>query len=84
MPSGNLKVQCGVTIYKFVGWCGEQVLTTMVGWAQMHNADQLVEWCLTCMATNYNHVCHKHTKQLRALHPENQAYLNRHRWPPVW
>ncbi|KAK8395203.1 hypothetical protein O3P69_006139 [Scylla paramamosain] len=51
---------------------------------QMHNADQLVEWCLTCMATNYNHVCHKHTKQLRALHPENQAYLNRHRWPPVW
>ncbi|KAK8729402.1 hypothetical protein OTU49_008816, partial [Cherax quadricarinatus] len=51
---------------------------------QMHNADQLVEWCLTCMATNYNHVCHKHAKQLRSLHPENQAYLNRHRWPPVW
>lgn len=50
----------------------------------MHNAEQLVEWCLTCLATNYNHVCHKHTKQLRALHPENQAYLNRHRWPPVW
>ncbi|KAK3878684.1 hypothetical protein Pcinc_016692 [Petrolisthes cinctipes] len=51
---------------------------------QMHNAEQLVEWCLTCLATNYNHVCHKHTKQLRALHPENQAYLNRNRWPPVW
>ncbi|XP_064111058.1 rho-related BTB domain-containing protein 1 isoform X2 [Macrobrachium rosenbergii] len=51
---------------------------------QMHNADQLVEWCLTCMATNYNHVCHKMSKQLRSLHPENQAYLNRHRWPPVW
>ncbi|XP_042881840.1 rho-related BTB domain-containing protein 1-like isoform X1 [Penaeus japonicus] len=51
---------------------------------QMHNAHQLVEWCLTCMATNYNHVCNKHAKQLRSLHPENQAYLNRHRWPPVW
>ncbi|CAL4077252.1 unnamed protein product [Meganyctiphanes norvegica] len=51
---------------------------------QMHNADQLVEWCLTCMATNYNHICHKYTKTIRSLHPENQAYLNRHRWPPVW
>ncbi|KAB7504651.1 Rho-related BTB domain-containing protein 1 [Armadillidium nasatum] len=51
---------------------------------QMHNADQLVDWCLTYLATSYNHVCHKYSKLLRSLHPENQAWLNRHRWPPVW
>ena len=52
--------------------------------SQMHNAQQLVDWCLTLLATNYNHVCNKYPKLLRSLHPENQAYLNRHRWPPVW
>uniref|UniRef100_A0A6A7G382 Rho-related BTB domain-containing protein 1-like isoform X2 n=3 Tax=Hirondellea gigas TaxID=1518452 RepID=A0A6A7G382_9CRUS len=51
---------------------------------QLHNACQLVEWCLVHLATSYNHVCHKHPKLLRSLHPENQAWLNRHRWPPVW
>ena len=51
---------------------------------QLHNADQLSEFCLHQIATNYNEICHKNTKLLRSLHPENQAYLNRNRWPPIW
>ncbi|XP_018015583.1 rho-related BTB domain-containing protein 1 isoform X2 [Hyalella azteca] len=51
---------------------------------QLHNANQLVEWCLVHLASSYNNVCQKHSKLLRSLHPENQAWLNRHRWPPVW
>ncbi|KAG8185073.1 hypothetical protein JTE90_017085 [Oedothorax gibbosus] len=51
---------------------------------QMHNADQLADWCLYHIAVNYNEICRKTPKLLRNLHPENQAYLNRNRWPPVW
>ena len=51
---------------------------------QIHNADQLSEFCLHQIAIHYNEICHKNTKLLRSLHPENQAYLNRNRWPPVW
>ncbi|GIY99212.1 rho-related BTB domain-containing protein 1 [Caerostris extrusa] len=51
---------------------------------QMHNADQLADWCLYHIAVNYNDICRKTPKLLRNLHPENQAYLNRNRWPPVW
>lgn len=50
----------------------------------MHNADQLADWCLYHIAVNYNEICRKTPKLLRNLHPENQAYLNRNRWPPVW
>lgn len=51
---------------------------------QIHNADQLSEYCLYQIIIHYNDICHNHMKLLRALHPENQAYLNRNRWPPVW
>lgn len=50
----------------------------------MHNANQLADWCLYQISIHYNDICHKNTKLLRSLHPENQAYLNRNRWPPVW
>lgn len=52
--------------------------------AQIHNADQLSDFCLYQISVNYNEICHNNTKLLRSLHPENQAYLNRNRWPPVW
>jgi Rho-related BTB domain-containing protein 1/2 len=52
--------------------------------SQIHNADQLSEYCLHQIAIHYNDICHRNTKSLRNLHPENQAYLNRNRWPPVW
>ncbi|OTF73074.1 Rho GTPase-like protein, partial [Euroglyphus maynei] len=52
--------------------------------SQIHNADQLTEFCLYYITTHYNDICHNHTKSLRSLHPENQAYLNRNRWPPIW
>ncbi|XP_076354179.1 rho-related BTB domain-containing protein 1-like isoform X2 [Tachypleus tridentatus] len=51
---------------------------------QMHNADQLADWCLYNISVSYNEICRKSVKLLRTLHPENQAYLNRNRWPPVW
>ncbi|XP_067135297.1 rho-related BTB domain-containing protein 1-like [Centruroides vittatus] len=51
---------------------------------QIHNADQLAEWCLHDIAINYNSVCLNNMKLLRNLHPENQAYLNKNRWPPIW
>lgn len=52
--------------------------------SQIHNADQLSEFCLYYITTHYNEICHNNTKLLRTLHPENQAYLNRNRWPPTW
>ena len=52
--------------------------------AQIHNADQLSDFCLYQISVNYNDICHSNMKLLRSLHPENQAYLNRNRWPPVW
>ena len=52
--------------------------------SQVHNADQLADWCLGFLSQNYNHICRRHPKVLRNLHPENQAWLNVHRWPPVW
>lgn len=51
---------------------------------QVHNADQLADWCLYYIAISYNEICRKNLKLLRNLHPENQAYLNRNRWPPIW
>ncbi|KAI2797416.1 Rho- BTB domain-containing protein 1 [Blomia tropicalis] len=51
---------------------------------QIHNADQLSDFCLYHITINYNEICHTNMKLLRSLHPENQAYLNRNRWPPVW
>lgn len=51
---------------------------------QMHNADQLADYCLWLLTIKYNEICHNNGKLLRSLHPENQAYLNRNRWPPVW
>ncbi|XP_063239432.1 rho-related BTB domain-containing protein 2 isoform X2 [Bacillus rossius redtenbacheri] len=51
---------------------------------KLHNADQLADWCMNHLCTNYNKLCKMSPKLLRALHPENQEYLNEHRWPPVW
>lgn len=51
---------------------------------QMHNSDQLADWCMNYIAINYNEICKRTPKLLRNLHPENQAHLNRHRWPPIW
>jgi len=51
---------------------------------QIHNADQLSDWCLSYLALNYNSACRRFPKVLRGLLPENQAYLNLNRWPPIW
>jgi len=51
---------------------------------QLHNADQLADWCMSHLCTNYNKLCKMSPKLLKSLHPENQDYLSEHRWPPVW
>ncbi|XP_067013129.1 rho-related BTB domain-containing protein 1 isoform X4 [Anabrus simplex] len=51
---------------------------------KLHNADQLADWCMNHLCTNYNKLCKMSPKLLRGLHPENQEYLSEHRWPPVW
>jgi len=51
---------------------------------QIHNAEQLGDWALSHIALNYNSACRRFPKVLRALMPENQAYLNLNRWPPIW
>ncbi|XP_021938929.1 rho-related BTB domain-containing protein 1-like [Zootermopsis nevadensis] len=51
---------------------------------KLHNADQLADWCMSHLCTNYNKLCKMSPKLLRSLHPENQDYLSEHRWPPVW
>ncbi|CAI9550775.1 unnamed protein product [Staurois parvus] len=52
--------------------------------AQFHNAHQLAAWCLHHICTNYNSVCSKFRKDIKAKSAENQEYFERHRWPPVW
>lgn len=51
---------------------------------QLHNADQLADWCMNHLCVNYNKLCKMSARSVRLLHPENQEYLNEHRWPPVW
>ncbi|NXX38507.1 RHBT1 protein, partial [Tricholaema leucomelas] len=52
--------------------------------AQFHNANQLAAWCLHYICTNYNSVCSKYRKEIKAKSSDNQEYFERHRWPPVW
>uniref|UniRef100_A0A8C1H4V8 Rho related BTB domain containing 2b n=1 Tax=Cyprinus carpio carpio TaxID=630221 RepID=A0A8C1H4V8_CYPCA len=52
--------------------------------AQFHCAYQLTEWCLHHICTNYNNVCRKFPRDMRAKSAENQEYFEKHRWPPVW
>ncbi|XP_076240454.1 rho-related BTB domain containing isoform X1 [Calliopsis andreniformis] len=51
---------------------------------KLHNADQLADWCMNHLCVNYNKLCKVSPRSVRLLHPENQEYLNEHRWPPVW
>nr|XP_033798769.1 rho-related BTB domain-containing protein 1 isoform X2 [Geotrypetes seraphini]XP_033798770.1 rho-related BTB domain-containing protein 1 isoform X2 [Geotrypetes seraphini]XP_033798771.1 rho-related BTB domain-containing protein 1 isoform X2 [Geotrypetes seraphini] len=52
--------------------------------AQFHNAHQLAAWCLYHICTNYNTICSKFHKEIKATSLDNQEYFERHRWPPIW
>uniref|UniRef100_A0A7N9AW27 Rho-related BTB domain-containing protein 1 n=1 Tax=Mastacembelus armatus TaxID=205130 RepID=A0A7N9AW27_9TELE len=52
--------------------------------AQFHNAKQLSAWCLHHICTNYNSICRKFPKDMKAISPENQRHFEKQRWPPVW
>lgn len=51
---------------------------------KLHNGHQLADWCMNHLCINYNKLCRMSPRSLRLLHPDNQAYLVEHRWPPVW
>ena len=61
-----------------------EVILSLLEPCQIHNADQLTDFCLHHISVNYRDITHKQSKILRSLHPENQAYLNKNRWPPIW
>ncbi|GFR26301.1 rho-related protein racA [Trichonephila clavata] len=50
---------------------------------QVHNADQLAEWCQYYIIIHYQDISLNAPKLIRSLHPDNQAYLNKNRWPPA-
>ncbi|GFT73887.1 rho-related BTB domain-containing protein 2 [Nephila pilipes] len=50
---------------------------------QVHNADQLAEWCQYYIIIQYQDISLNSPKLIRCLHPDNQAYLNKNRWPPA-
>uniref|UniRef100_A0A8C5CWN7 Rho related BTB domain containing 2a n=3 Tax=Gadus TaxID=8048 RepID=A0A8C5CWN7_GADMO len=52
--------------------------------AQFHCAQQLTGWCLHHICTNYNSVCRKFPRDMKAKSAENQDYFEKQRWPPVW
>ncbi|CAL8247672.1 unnamed protein product [Merluccius merluccius] len=52
--------------------------------AQFHCAQQLTGWCLHHICTNYNSVCRKFPRDMKAKSAENQEYFEKQRWPPVW
>ncbi|CAG7716727.1 unnamed protein product [Allacma fusca] len=52
--------------------------------AQLHNAEQLAQWCLITICENYDTVCRKHSKVFKELSPENRQWISQNRWPPVW
>ncbi|XP_008545753.1 rho-related BTB domain-containing protein 1 isoform X1 [Microplitis demolitor] len=51
---------------------------------KLHNANQLADWCMNHLCVNYNKLCKMSPRSVRLLDPDNQEYLNEHRWPPVW
>lgn len=52
--------------------------------SQFHGAYQLADWCLHHICTNYNNICRKFPREMKAMSAENQDYFEKHRWPPVW
>ncbi|GIY00615.1 rho-related BTB domain-containing protein 1, partial [Caerostris extrusa] len=50
---------------------------------QVHNAFQLAEWCQYYIIINFQDISINSPKLLRSLHQDNQAHLNKNRWPPA-
>uniref|UniRef100_A0A8C7GJ77 Rho-related BTB domain-containing protein 1 n=1 Tax=Oncorhynchus kisutch TaxID=8019 RepID=A0A8C7GJ77_ONCKI len=44
----------------------------------------ILGWCLHHICTNYNSVCRKFPRDMKAKSTNNQDYFEKHRWPPVW
>ncbi|ESO93584.1 hypothetical protein LOTGIDRAFT_119223 [Lottia gigantea] len=49
--------------------------------AQIHNADQLSQWCLHFIASN--HIAFNERDEYRLLDGENKEYIETNQWPPL-
>jgi len=61
----------------------EEVISILM-LSQIHNAENLVKWCLRFLSIHYNQVCRSIPKILKMLPPSIQMFLEKQRWPPVW
>jgi hypothetical protein len=48
---------------------------------QKYNAEQLANWCLHFISTNY--IAFEKRSEFKELGKENRKYVEGHRWPPV-
>ncbi|XP_077992388.1 rho-related BTB domain-containing protein 1-like [Glandiceps talaboti] len=51
---------------------------------KMHNANQLHQWCLTFVASNFIDIHQKYARHLHSINSGEAHYLQRHQWPPLW
>lgn len=49
--------------------------------SQNHNADQLSNWCLHFLSTNYTVL--KNKKEFSSLTDDNRTYIEENQWPPL-
>ena len=49
--------------------------------SQLHNSQQLSQWCLHFISSNYTAFAEK--DEFSVLEGENLAYVGEHRWPPL-
>ncbi|XP_013385052.1 rho-related protein racA [Lingula anatina] len=49
--------------------------------SQIHNAEQLANWCLHFISTNYQ--CFKNRPEFPLLQEKNLEYVEENQWPPV-
>ncbi|KAK6186195.1 hypothetical protein SNE40_008281 [Patella caerulea] len=66
---------------------GEDIIEDVINLlepSQLYGADELGKWCLSYLACHYKEIHQKHHKVFKVLQKDNQEYIEKHRWPPVW
>lgn len=54
---------------------------TLFFYLQTYNANQLANWCLFFISSNY--LAFEHRKEFRQLKGGNKSHVKENRWPPV-
>jgi Rho family protein len=61
----------------YIGYCCILYILCL----QLHNAGQLVKWCLFFISSNYDAFTRR--KEWPQLQHDHRQYVDQHRWPPV-